>query len=311
MNPETRDEIEGLLRENRVVLFMKGNRAQPQCGFSAKTVAALDMVLPEYVAVDVLRDPDLRDGIKAYGNWPTIPQLYVGGELIGGSDIVTGMFESGELGGALGVAEPTADSPRIDISPAAARVMVRAIRDRADSAVHLRIDAAFNHGMSLAPPQSGSIEVACGPVTLRLDKWSAARANGLSIDVIEGIQGQGFKFDNPNAPPPVHQMTVQELQALAKDGSLNQPGRPWLFDVRGEDERRVAALSMARPLDDDSRRIIDGLPRDTPIIFHCHTGRRSHAVAERYRRMGYTNLHNLSGGIDAWSQEIDPAIPTY
>ena len=82
---------------NRVVLFMKGNRQQPQCGFSAKTVSALDMLIPDYLHVNVLDHPEIRDGIKAYGNWPTIPQLYVGGELIGGSDIVLEMFESGEL----------------------------------------------------------------------------------------------------------------------------------------------------------------------------------------------------------------------
>lgn len=311
MSPDTRNAIENLLRDNRVVLFMKGNRAQPQCGFSAKTVAALDMLLPEYVAVDVLRDPDIRDGIKAYGNWPTIPQLYVDGELVGGCDIVTGMFEAGELGDVLGVAEPAGSAPQIRISPAAAEIMAGAVEGRPGSTVHLKIDAGFHHVMSLAPPKPGGIDAVSGPVTIQLDKWSAARADGLSIDVIEDMQGQGFSFDNPNAPPPVRQMTVQELQALAKEGPLNQPGRPWLFDVRGDDERRVAALSIARPLDDAGRRIIDGLAHDTPIIFHCHTGRRSQAAAERYRRKGYTRLYNLAGGIDAWSREIDPAIPTY
>ena len=74
---------------------MKGNRIQPQCGFSAKTVAALDMVLPDYLTVDVLQNPEIREGIKAYGNWPTVPQLYVAGELIGGCDIVTEMFDFG------------------------------------------------------------------------------------------------------------------------------------------------------------------------------------------------------------------------
>ena len=128
MSPETREAIDGLLRDNRVVVFMKGNRAQPQCGFSAKTVAALDMVLPDYLAIDVLQNPDIRDGIKAYGNWPTIPQLYVDGELIGGSDIVLEMFDSGELGGVLGMAEPTGKSPDIEIDAAAADIMVNATR---------------------------------------------------------------------------------------------------------------------------------------------------------------------------------------
>jgi Grx4 family monothiol glutaredoxin len=107
LTPEIRDAIDGLLRENRVVLFMKGNRAQPQCGFSARTVEALDMILPDYEVVDVLKNPEVREGIKAYGNWPTIPQLYVAGELVGGCDIVKEMFDSGELGTLLGVTATT------------------------------------------------------------------------------------------------------------------------------------------------------------------------------------------------------------
>lgn len=117
MNQAISAVIADLLRDNRVVLFMKGNRAQPQCGFSAKTVAALDMVLPDYVTIDVLQNPDLREGIKAYGNWPTVPQLYVEGELIGGSDIVTEMFASGELSTVLGLAEPTGQPPKSRLNP--------------------------------------------------------------------------------------------------------------------------------------------------------------------------------------------------
>lgn len=306
MSPETREAIDGLLRDNRVVVFMKGNRAQPQCGFSAKTVAALDMMLSDYVAIDVLQNPDIRDGIKAYGNWPTIPQLYVDGELIGGSDIVTEMFDSGELGSVLGMAEPTGKLPAIEIDPAAADIMVNATQGRPGDAIHLKINAGFEHSMSLAPPRSGSLTVSSGPVSLQMDRWSAARADGLQIRVRESLQGQGFSFDNPNAPPPVKTMTVQELKA-----ALDRNEKPWLFDVRGDDERAVASLPAARAWNEESVRAIEALAPDTPIIFHCHRGGRSLAVAERYRRRGYTNLYNLTGGIDAWSREIDDSIPLY
>ncbi len=306
MDPEVRDAIEGLLRDHRVVLFMKGNRAQPQCGFSAKTVAALDMVLPDYVAIDVLQDPDIREGIKVYGNWPTVPQLYVDGELIGGSDIVTEMFDSGELGTVLGLAEPTGQLPRIDIEPAAADIMANALKGRPGDAIHLKINAGFEHSMSLGPARPGSLEVASGPVTLQVDRWSAARADGLRIRVRESLQGQGFSFDNPNAPPPVQQMSVRELSA-----ALDRGDRLWLFDVRGDDERAIASLAAAKPWDEAAIKLLDSLPADAPIVFHCHRGGRSQAVAERYRRKGYTNVHNLAGGIDAWSREIDRAIPTY
>ncbi len=306
MNTETRAAIDGLLSDHRVVLFMKGNRTQPQCGFSAKTVAALDMVLPDYLTIDVLQNPDIREGIKAYGNWPTVPQLYVDGELIGGSDIVTEMFDSGELGNVLGMAEPTGQPPQIEIDPAAAGIMVNAVQGRPGQTIHLKIDAGFEHSMSLGPPRPASLDVTSGPVTLQIDRWSAVRADGLRIRVKEALQGQGFSFENPNAPPPVKQMTVQELKA-----ALDQGQEIRLFDVRGPDERKLASLPGAKPLDEDGLRAIDALAADTPIVFYCHRGGRSQAVAERYRRRGYTNLYNLAGGIDAWSKEIDPAIPTY
>jgi len=93
----TRSRIQTAIDADRVVLFMKGTREFPQCGFSARVVQMLDRVVPSYATVDVLADPAIRQGIKDFSSWPTIPQLYVAGELIGGCDIVTEMFQSGEL----------------------------------------------------------------------------------------------------------------------------------------------------------------------------------------------------------------------
>jgi monothiol glutaredoxin len=101
LDDATRNRIDALLASDRVVLFMKGQRRAPQCGFSAQVVQILDRLLPDYTTVDVLADPQIRQGIKEYASWPTIPQLYIDGELIGGCDIVTEMFESGELKQAL------------------------------------------------------------------------------------------------------------------------------------------------------------------------------------------------------------------
>jgi monothiol glutaredoxin len=100
--PGVRERIEKILSENKVVLFMKGTPQAPQCGFSARATAILSELKSEFAAVDVLADPEIRQGIKEYGNWPTIPQLYVGKELVGGSDIMMEMFESGELKELLG-----------------------------------------------------------------------------------------------------------------------------------------------------------------------------------------------------------------
>ena len=94
---EVQKRIEELLTQNKTVLFMKGSPAFPQCGFSARATAILQEIGVPFETVDVLQDEDIRQGIKEYGNWPTIPQLYHNKELIGGSDIMMEMYEAGEL----------------------------------------------------------------------------------------------------------------------------------------------------------------------------------------------------------------------
>jgi monothiol glutaredoxin len=89
--------IADIVKQNDVVLFMKGTALFPQCGFSGRAIAILDRLEVPYETVDVLQDPEIRAGIKDYSEWPTIPQLYVRGEFVGGSDIMMEMFESGEL----------------------------------------------------------------------------------------------------------------------------------------------------------------------------------------------------------------------
>jgi monothiol glutaredoxin len=91
------DRIQSLVDANKVLLFMKGNRQIPMCGFSAAVIQVLDHLAVSYETVDVLEDPEIREGIKAFSNWPTIPQLYVSGKFVGGCDIVRDMYSRGEL----------------------------------------------------------------------------------------------------------------------------------------------------------------------------------------------------------------------
>jgi monothiol glutaredoxin len=111
------EAIQGAIAENEVILFMKGTPEAPRCGFSARSVAALEAIGTPFAAVDILPDPRIRQQLSELSNWPTIPQLFVRGELIGGCDIITEMYESGELAQAIGVEAP-ADAP--DDAPAAA-----------------------------------------------------------------------------------------------------------------------------------------------------------------------------------------------
>ena len=94
---EAKEQISKLISDNPVILFMKGSPEQPQCGFSSRVVQILDFLKVKYSSFDVLSDESIRQGIKEYGNWPTVPQLYVKEQLVGGCDIVQEQFQSGEL----------------------------------------------------------------------------------------------------------------------------------------------------------------------------------------------------------------------
>jgi monothiol glutaredoxin len=103
---QIREEIQNAISQNHVMLFMKGTPDFPRCGFSARTVQALHTAGAEFAAIDILPDPRIREQLSAHSGWPTVPQLFVDGELVGGCDIVEEMFESGELAEMLGVEQP-------------------------------------------------------------------------------------------------------------------------------------------------------------------------------------------------------------
>ncbi len=111
---QLRDALQGAIASNDVILFMKGTPEQPMCGFSARTCAALEATETEFAAVDVLADPRIRQELSSLSNWPTIPQLFVHGELVGGADIVGQMYESGELAAVLGAPAATGGNPLPD-----------------------------------------------------------------------------------------------------------------------------------------------------------------------------------------------------
>ncbi len=97
MTPEVQTRIQELVTKNKILVFMKGSKLMPQCGFSNNTVQILNSLGAPYETVDVLQDPDIRQGIKEYSNWPTIPQVYINGEFVGGSDVLIELYQQGEL----------------------------------------------------------------------------------------------------------------------------------------------------------------------------------------------------------------------
>ena len=303
---DTRSRIETLLRQNPVVLFMKGSPSAPRCGFSAAASGFLNELLPDYATVDVLEDPEIREGIKAYGNWPTIPQLYVGGELVGGSDIIQSMYTSGELQELFGLPKPDRTPPQITISDKAAVEIRNALSDaEAGLALHLSIDARYQAQFHLAEAEAASIRSEANGIAIYMDPGTAQRARGVSIDWADTVQGSGLTIDNPNAPAGVKALSVRELRARLDAGDVT------LIDVRPPDERAVASLAAPFRTLDDGIDVLTSLPKDTQLAFLCHTGSRSASAAEHFRGLGFAKVYNVTGGIDAWSREVDPGVPRY
>jgi monothiol glutaredoxin len=192
-----REQIDSAIKSNRIVLFMKGTRQAPRCGFSAHVCSILSDLGVGFQTVDVLSDPLLREEIKAYSNWPTIPQLYVDGEFIGGCDIVTELHQTGELGKKLGATAVQRPAPSITITDAAATAFANASAECSEK-LRLEIGPNYEYDLLFDAPRVGDIEVTDKGVTLRMSRATAQRAEGLKIDFFEGTDGSGFKLENPN-----------------------------------------------------------------------------------------------------------------
>ncbi|MEL7369514.1 MAG: Grx4 family monothiol glutaredoxin, partial [Myxococcota bacterium] len=204
LSDKVRDQIQSKIDGHDVVLFMKGHRRMPQCGFSAQVVQVLDSLLPDYETVNVLADADVRQGIKVFSDWPTIPQLYVKGEFIGGCDIVLQKYQNGELAGLFGQEQAKIEPPTISVTAVAAEALKGPLSEQPGLSVRLMIDPTFRPNMDLDTKGPLDIAVEANGVSFIMDGGTAQRANGLSIDFVPGSEG-GFKIDNPNAPAKVKQ----------------------------------------------------------------------------------------------------------
>jgi len=305
LNEQLKSEIETLLKSNDVVLFMKGTPRAPQCGFSATVAGILDELLPEYRTVNVLERADLREGIKEYANWPTIPQLYVKGELVGGADIVKSLAAKGELPKMLGVTVAEVKRPNVTVTPTAQKELQAALADEGGKTLRFEIDRRFqcSLGMDEAHDDDFSYDIGNG-ATLLVDRQSARRAEGVVIDFVTKNGTAGFKITNPNEPPKVQGMSPKELKAKL--------GEVTLLDVRTPEERALAQIDGARLLDADADKFLSTLDKNSAVlVFHCHHGQRSAAAAQHYLGLGFKNVFNLEGGIAAWSRDVDPSVPGY
>lgn len=303
-----KERIEAIIRSDRVVLFMKGTRRFPQCGFSSSVVDILDEMIESYTTVNVLDDAELRESIKEYSSWPTIPQLYIAGEFVGGADIVREMLQNGELSQKLGASgEPiVTPPPKLTVSEAAKRAFLEASNEAPSEFLRFEVSPRFEYGLFFGPRQPSDVEVDLGGMVMLLDKQSARRAEGVVIDFVTGPEGGGFRIENPQEPPKVRPLSPKNLAEMLKRGDALE-----LIDVRTPREYDIASLDEARLLDREELRRLEGLPKETPIVFLCHHGIRSRSAAEHFVALGFTRIYNLEGGMDAWSVSVDPTVPRY
>ncbi|HET9626629.1 MAG TPA: Grx4 family monothiol glutaredoxin [Kofleriaceae bacterium] len=307
LDPETRKKIEHLVASDSVVLFMKGSRSFPQCGFSASVVNILNTLVPKYTTVNILADAEIRTGMKEFSDWPTFPQLFVHGEFVGGADIVRQMHEAGELEKKLGGLVEAPKAPALTVTPRAAKELGEALKEgNPGDVIHLTITPTWEHQLDLGGKEASHVTLESNGVTVQLDRASAGRAEGVVIDFIEASDGSGFKIDNPNRPAVVREISPKDLKALLDAGKVKH-----FYDVRTEKERGIAKIAGAVHLDDATMAQIEALPKDTPIAFHYHHGGRSRGASEHFLKLGFKHVYNMAGGIEAWSRDIDPSIARY
>ena len=216
------------------------------------------------------------------------------------------MHASGDLQKKLKFDITALDAPSITITDTAAEALKSTLTENDGQVLHLGINAQFQISLELGEPTPAKLVASSNGIGLYIDIPTIKRADGMTIDFIDGPQGSGFKIDNPNSPPPIQQMPVSKLKELMGSDSEFK-----LIDVRGPDERETAHIEGSLLLTQEVAQELARTDKETMLVFHCHHGGRSQQAAEQFRDSGFRNVHNVVGGIDAWSQEVDSTVPRY
>ncbi len=296
MNEAVKTEIEQIVNGAEVVLFMKGRRRMPQCGFSSQVVSMLDQLVEDYTTVNVLDRPEIRDGIKAYSEWPTIPQLYIKGEFVGGCDIVTQLFQSGDLHKTLNVEMKEVAAPTVTITDGAKAAFDDALTENPGHFIRFEVDARFQPGLDIDTPKATDFQVETNGLTVLVSRMAAERATGATIDFVGGSSG-GFKIDNPNEPARVRQMEASELK-----GRIDGGEDLILLDVRTPEELAAGKIDSSRLFDQAAAEWLEGQDKGKTLVFICHSGARSQETAQSFLAKGFTKVYNVAGGMIAWDR---------
>ena len=263
-------------------------------------VQILDDLLPEYHTVNVLKEPDIREGIKDFSNWPTIPQLYVDGKFVGGCDIVREMYVSGELQSALGVKAAQQAAPRITVSEAARQAIQQA--GEPGAALRLSVSSKFEYELALDEQRNGDFAIDLGAgLTLVIDRMSAKRADGISIDY-SGAERRRLPHREPERAGAREAAAAGGAEGAARRRRAAAPRRrTHAGGVRHRAHRR-AASSSTRIRSWRSKGSRATRRSSSTATTACAAARPPSATSPRASR----GVFNLDGGIDAWSQAGRP-----
>lgn len=179
------------------------------------------------------------------------------------------------------------------------------LADSGGASLHLSIDGRFQAQFFLREAEGHEISASANGIDILLDLNSAQRARGIVIDWVDTVQGSGLSISNPNAPPAVQSLDVQGLRDRLGRGDIT------VIDVRPAQDRALAPFPVAQVLDEDSVARLSALAKDQPLAFLCHHGNSSRSAAEHFRGLGFRQVFNVEGGIDAWSRLIDTSVPRY
>jgi monothiol glutaredoxin len=305
LDPSVHSEISNTISSDDVVLFMKGRRTMPQCGFSATVVQILNQYLEKYTTVNVLSNPAIRDGIKEFSEWPTIPQLYIKGEFVGGCDIVQDLENQGQLAGLLG-SKPSVEAPSITLTESAKTALDDAMEADEDKVIRIEISPDYRYNLGFDSAQEKDFKIESLDYTLLIDLASARRAENVVIDFQSNTDAAGFKITNDAEPPVVKPLTPQAVKAKRDANESFE-----FLDVRTPQEREIARIDSTKLLDQTAIEQISQMDKNTSLVFHCHHGARADQAAQHFIGLGFVNVYNMTGGIDAWAAEIDTSIPRY
>lgn len=314
----TAEKVKEIVESEPLVVFAKGTKEAPRCGFSARAIDIVKSLGKPFTVVDILADPTIRPALVAFSDFPTSPQLFVKGELVGGSDIVQELYQAGELQRQVYAAfgeewtdEAAGEAP-FEVTPPALEKL-KSFRESKDEFVRVDITimgSERNHALSL--------ETKALPTDLRwtidglgfaVDPKIRGEFDKLKIDWVDNNGSQGFAVTDIGDPPkPAVPATVSpdEALALVEDGKDGDGGKVWLVDVREESEWKTghAAEAILLPMSKFEQQVGEvGFGKDDTILLYCASGGRSGMAVEQLRKQGFRKARNL-GGVANWKGEL-------